>query len=43
MTSDFMEKSKVKIKIHNYVERIINEFPIKRSKIVTALTTYRNI
>ena len=33
---DFTEKGKVKIKIDNYVERIINELPTNISKSDTA-------
>ena len=42
VTFDFTEKSKVKIKMDNYVERMINELPIKISKSDTALTPYGN-
>ena len=38
ITFAFTEKSKVKIKIGKYVERIINEFPMKISKSDTRLT-----
>ena len=36
MNLDFTEKGKVKIKIDNYVERIINELPTNISKSDTA-------
>ena len=39
----FIEKSKVKINMDNYIERMINESPMKISKSDTALTTYGNI
>ena len=38
MKFDFTEKGKVKIKMDNYVESMINDFPMKISKSDTALT-----
>ena len=42
MNFDLTEKSKMKINIDNYVERIINEFPTKISKCDAALTPVGN-
>ena len=42
MTFDFTKKWKVKIKMDDYVERMVNEFPMKISKIDTALTPAGN-
>ena len=42
MNFDFTEKSKAKINIDNYVERMINYFPKKISNSDTALTLPRN-
>ena len=42
MTFDFTEKEKVKMKMDNYVERMINEFRMKISRIDTALTAAGN-
>ena len=42
MNFDLKEKAEVKIQMNNYVERIINEYPIKISKSDTDLTTAGN-
>ena len=42
MTFDFTEKSKVKIKMDNYFERIINDLRMKICKSDTDLTPYWN-
>ena len=42
MTFDFTGKSKVKTRMDDYVESIINEFPMKISKSYTALTPSGN-
>ena len=42
MAFDFTEKRKVKINMDDYVEIMINEFPMKISNSDTDLTTHRN-
>ena len=42
MSFDLKEKGNVKIKIDNYVERMINELQTKISNIYTALATAGN-
>ena len=42
MNFDFTEKSEVKIKTYDHVERVINDFPVKISNSVKYLSPYGN-